>query len=235
MAFEIKYNYPHTFFLSVSIVIMIFGFWPFYVNNFNWEYILKNMNFIKMLIHFGLILISIFCFFKGMKLWEQLEIDKEEIGKLRKEILKQTIESNKLEMDKIKINNEREQLIYKLSESKKNSDERTKIEVEIKSLDNDLIIKKQEIEKVTQELYRVKKEEISKTPNNLISGIAPVSSSYASISPIPNNTTFSGSYVAYSPAPAMPYFSNVFPVSTYCHKCKKIYTSPNKICLNCNL
>ena len=161
---NIKYNYPHTFFLSVGIVTLIFGFYPFYMANLNTNLIHLS----KIIIHGGLLIISLLCLWKGFKLWGEKEKEKKEMADIIKKGRKQLVELRELNLQEKKVKNQ----VLKLKQEVKILETRKK---EKKEIEGEIKIKKSEIEKFNKEidektskLYELQKEEISKTPDNYL-------------------------------------------------------------------
>ncbi|MBA7712013.1 hypothetical protein ES703_120981 [subsurface metagenome] len=169
---DIKYDYPHAFFLSVGIVTLIFGFYPFYITNWNFNL----MHLSRIIIHAVLLIFSILCILKGLKLWKEKEEEKKEVAKITKERLKLSLELKKLSLQERKDKNQVDKLnqeIIKLLEKKE--EERKKVEVEIKGkkseiekFNTEISKKRKEIDEKTSKLYELQEEEISKTPNSYL-------------------------------------------------------------------
>jgi hypothetical protein len=155
MSLDIKYNYPHTFFLSVGIITFIFGVYPFYINNFYFSMI----HWTKIVIHLTLLVLSVTCLLKGFSLWDRKESERKDFENIRKKRMEQEIDLNQQKMEEFKLTNE----IKKLTSEKSSSTERKRMEKEIEELK----IKIMEKEK---ELTKAKKEEISRFPGVALSG-----------------------------------------------------------------
>ena len=93
---NIKYNYPHTFFLSVGIVLLIFGFYPFYIANLN----ITLIHLSKIIIHGVLLAISVLCILIGFKLWGEKEVKILETRKREKKEIEGEIKIKKSEIEK---------------------------------------------------------------------------------------------------------------------------------------
>lgn len=169
--FNIKYNYPHTFFLSVGIITLIFGVYPFYTNNFD----LALIHWSKIVIHAMLLILSTVCIVKGLKLWDKKEYEKEEMAEIVKKKLKQTIELKELDLEErrdrrnvARLTGEIKALEHNKKEKKQTEQEIKKKKSEIEKLNKEILDKRKKIEEETSKLYEFKKEEISKTPDNFL-------------------------------------------------------------------
>lgn len=189
MGLDIKYNYPHAFFLSVAVITFIFGFYPFYINNFNFS----SIHWTRILIHGILIIISIVCLWKGFILWGDKERKRKEFEDIRKKRMEQELDINKQRLEEYRLNNQIKELTSELDSLKSsNKEERKRKEIEIEKLKKEILEKKQEINKAKSTLYDLKKDEISKLPDNFSSSALtfsgascfPIASSGASMLPV---------------------------------------------------
>lgn len=172
-----KYNYPHAFFLSVAVITLIFGFYPFYINNFDYS----SMHWTRILIHGILIIISIVCLWKGFVLWSDKERKREEFEEIRKKRMEQELDINRQKLGESKLNNQIKELTLELNSLKtSNKEQRERKEIEIEKLKKEILEKKQEINKAKDILYDLKKEEISKLPTLSGSSLLPIPISYYS-------------------------------------------------------
>lgn len=169
LGLDIKYNYPHTFFLSAGLILLIFGFYPFYITNFNFDLI----HYTKILIHSLSIIISLICLWKGFKLWGEKEEQEIERIKASKKIREQEIELKQLTIERIKYENRLRALkieIKNLERSKKEKTEEVEQEIkakklEISKLSEEIAQKQEDIENKTKKIYELQKEEVSKISN----------------------------------------------------------------------
>lgn len=175
MALDIKYNYPHTFFLSVGVITLIFGFYPFYMNNFDY----LSIHWTKVVIHHILIAISMVCLWKGFDLWSDKERERKEFENIRKKRMEQELEINKQKLDESKLIKERDLELENIK--KTNKKDRENKENKIERLRKEILEKEQEINKAKNVLHDLKKEEISKLP--ILSGgqIFPAFTNYYSV------------------------------------------------------
>jgi hypothetical protein len=227
MSLDIKYNYPHTFFLSVAVITLIAGFYPFYINNFNFSLI----HWTRILIHGILIIISITCFGKGFSLWEDKENKREKFEEIRKKRMEQECNINQQILEEYKLNNQIRKLNLELDSLKEISKkERKKKEEEINQLKKEILEKKQEIDDAKSILYGLKKDEISKLPDNFSSSAStpflsgstffPGTASGALLTPLGYASSCSGSIVS--------------PTQKKCNICGSQIDYGTVICPNCN-
>ncbi len=168
---NIKYNYPHTFFLSVGIVLLIFGFYPFYIANLN----ITLIHLSKIIIHGVLLAISVLCILIGFKLWGEKEKEKKEMAEITKKRINQSIEIKELSLQEKKAKNQLGILKQEVKILETRKREKKEIEGEIKikkseieKFNKEILVKQKEIGEKTSKLYELQKEEISKTPDNYL-------------------------------------------------------------------
>lgn len=140
MILDIKYSHPHTFYLSIGIILLSLGTIPLYQYDFIWSNIPK----FKLVFLSGLMVIGVFFIWYGERLWRSKEKEREEMFGIRKDIMKAECELKKLEIDRNKLENDS-------IRSKKSKEEIKKLEAELKE-------KELEVEK---KIYTLKEKELS--------------------------------------------------------------------------
>lgn len=245
---DIKFDYPHTFFLSIGIILLILGIYPFYFNNFNFSL----MNLTQIIIHFVALIISIICLINGFRLWEESETDKKEMAEASRKRINQIIKINEFEIEEMENKKELSKLKEEIelidkSKNLKNIeklkyDQQIKIKKdEINRLSNEIQKKREERNKDIKTFYTLQKDEISKLPDSFFAKIN--SSTTGSVVPI----SLSGSsFFPASGAIMNPFdlnnsagFRLITPeknVGKKCSRCNKIFFPifNEELCPECN-
>lgn len=171
--FQPNYNNRHTFFISSSVVLIIFGLYPFYIINN-----LKELSLKIIIFHLIIIFIGVVLFIKGTRLWKERDKDREDIIKFLKEEMKRTnelkkleIEMNKLRIDKDKLSFDRNLILKEIEESKRekskvDKENEKKIE-ENKKLSDEIIKKEKELLEKERELYNKRDKSINELPSTM--------------------------------------------------------------------
>ncbi|MCK4997296.1 hypothetical protein KAS08_03245 [Candidatus Pacearchaeota archaeon] len=219
MALDIKFNYPHTFFLSIGLALFIFGVTPFYLGSFDYT---TSQDVVKIITHIVSVIISLVCLGKGISLWEAREREQEGFRNIRKETMQQ-------ELEIITRKNEMGNSILKL-ESLKKDEEKTGEELkkkneEIKKLDKKIDSQKKDIIGAKAKLYSLRKDEIEKIPDsNMSSGAIVLGSNTPNLSGYTGSaTSWNGFSTLGSPYPGLKTICPVCntPNEVGCRKCEK--------------
>jgi hypothetical protein len=155
----LKYNYPHTFFLSVGIAIFLFGLSIFYINN----YIFSSIEIGKLITHILAVVLGTVCIFRGLKLWGEKEEEKKELAKISREKLQLELEDFKNRKKIEQLRQEIKDIESSKGKSKEEIEEKNK---QLKKLSEEIKQKQLEKEKVTENIYSLKQQEVSKIPDN---------------------------------------------------------------------
>ena len=155
----IKYSYPHAFFLSIGLILLLFGFYPFYIVNLDFSLIPLP----RIVIHIICLIFAISSIVWGLYLWNKREKEKSEMAKITKKRLEQSIELKELILQEKKFQNKVDVLKKEVKAGEGKIKEK---ESEIEESNKNILEKQKEIEEKTSKLYELRKEEVSKTPDS---------------------------------------------------------------------
>ena len=215
---QLRYDNRHTFFISLGVIIFLFGIYPFY------RYDIDQI-FIKIIIfHFLGLIVGVYLCKKGMTIWKERDNEELEITKFIKEEIEKYNELKKLEIESQKLRIDKDKLLFDLSTVKKDLNQKKQkkeiIEKETKE-------KLKEIEKLKEDIEKKQKELLDKEKNIY-------DRRETSISGLPNTITVSGATMYPSTGSTMtssevttimtyPYYPDGSLCEKKCKICKKIY------------
>ncbi|MBI4116952.1 hypothetical protein HY449_04375 [Candidatus Pacearchaeota archaeon] len=237
---DLKYNYPHTFLLSIGVILFIFGFYPFYINNLNWN----SLSLTKVVTHSISFVLSVLFLFFGGYLWTESEKQRNKLSELTKKRMQQEIELRELSISEKKDKIKMQQISREIEFLKKSKDEKkTDLEKglkqkreELEKVQSEITKKEKEIEKKVNDLYDLQKQEISSIPNSYFSGASTsfALTSGANITYNPYSTTPTTSYEVYRPyITSIPSTTTLIGIYRNCQKCKKLFLGSEDLCPEC--
>ena len=164
----IKYNYPHTFFLSVGIALFLFGLPLFYIN----DYTFSNITLGKIITHISALVLGIVSVIIGIIWWIKKEKEKKDLADLSRTRILLELEKMQLELEDFKNKKKKEQLEQEIKDMESSKDKK-KGEIEkrneqLKDLIREIKKKQEEKEKTTASIYEIQKKEVEKIPDNYL-------------------------------------------------------------------
>jgi len=226
--FQLRYDYRHTFFISGSILLFIFGFYPFYTIPNILEVPLKTIFF-----HIPLICLAVWLMLKGIDIWKEADKDKKDITEFRKEEMKRNNDTKRIQCQAAKLRIKKEELLFKrmrleediTNKEKENAqlkEEHKKKTQEIEKLEKDIINKEQALIDKENKIYSERMKSIQKLPDSYFStgsGIGLIS--YSSSSSPPSVYERSESNFKVCSKCGMPYETGLYSLDEgVCSKCK---------------
>ncbi|MCK4670440.1 MAG: hypothetical protein KAT43_04510 [Nanoarchaeota archaeon] len=149
-----KYDSRQVFFVSIGLILLAFGFWPFYMT--------KSLNMIatKMWVfHLLFVVLGGFSSVVGIKLWKQKDKEITEVVKFFKEEMKVKNELRKLEIEKQKLNIEKDKLAFNLQVESQKVEEKRK---EVKKLARDFQKKDMKLKEMRENIEKKEKKLLEK-------------------------------------------------------------------------